>query len=57
MFSTSESIKWKKAMGPRETLLKELATNVIPRIKTTAEDSGGWRSDVLSPPNPLANEQ
>ncbi|GFO83267.1 MAG: hypothetical protein A49_28940 [Methyloceanibacter sp.] len=57
MFSTSESIKWKKAMGPHETLLKELAKNVIPRIKTTAEDSDKWRGNALPQPIPLANEQ
>ena len=61
-FSTSESIKWKKAaaplnFAPRAMPSPDLAATVVPRIKPIPEDSRRWRSGALPPLIPLRTER
>lgn len=55
-FSTSESIKWKEALMPQDMRLHDMAANVVPRIKESAEESGILRSGALPPLVPLASD-
>jgi hypothetical protein len=51
LFSTSESIKWKEASGPRD-----LAAQVLPRIKAFARSEGRWPKGKLPPLTPLEDQ-
>jgi hypothetical protein len=52
LFSTSESIKWKEASAPRD-----VAVQVIPRIKEYARTNGKWPKGELPPLMPLRDAQ
>ena len=52
LFSTSESIKWKEASAPRD-----VASQVLPRIKEYARTNGNWPKGELPPLMPLTDAQ
>jgi hypothetical protein len=52
LFSTSESIKWKEASAPRD-----VAAQVIPRIKEYARTFGKWPKGQLPPLTPPRDAQ
>lgn len=52
LFSTSESIKWKEAAAPRD-----MAAQLLPRIKNYPQTNGSWPNGELPPLMPLADTQ